>query len=155
MKLNSLLPLLLLTFILSLSFTSCGGDRSESSSNYEESSESYGSHSSGYSLSFNNPHAVTAYLSNSTFSDSDGNSFHFDSGATNVYVNGQAMGGAVQVEDFGTDDDGAPYAIFSFSSPYGKITFFLTELDEDYGGRLPSKVVIYDMNDPKTLYFKR
>ena len=49
---------------------------------------------------------------------------------------------------------GASYAVFTFSTPYGNNTFFLTELDEDYGGRLPSKVIIYDLNSPDDIYYK-
>lgn len=125
--------------------------------NHYESSErnhSRESSSQGYTLSLNNPHAVTAFLSNQTFKDGKGNSFSFGSSASNVSINGKALGGAITIDECGEDEDGAPYAIFSFSTPYGRYTFFLTELDEDYGGRLPSKYVIFDLADTETLYYK-
>lgn len=105
-------------------------------------------------MTLNNPHAVTAYLSNKTFTDDQGNRISFGSSASSVSYNGTQMGGAISVRDYGKDEDGAPYAVFTFSTPYGNNSFYLTELDEDYGGRLPSKVIIYDMNSPSDIYYK-
>lgn len=136
--------------IASISFvTSCGGGESSDSTQY------YDYTTPSYSLHLNNPHAVTAYLSNKSFVDSEGNRISFGSSASSVSLNGTEIGGAISVNDFGTDEDNAPYAIFTFSTPYGNHTFFLTELDEDYGGRLPSRIVIYDVNDPSNLYYKK
>lgn len=152
MKVKYLASQLLILFFISGIVSSCGGNSSSSGS---ESKNYKHSGSSGYTLKFNSPHSVTAYLSHKTFKDADGTTISFSGGASSVSVNGQVFGGAVQINDYGVSEEGIPYALFSFSAPYGDVTFYLTELDEDFGGRLPDKVIIFDLNDPDNLFYKR
>lgn len=145
---------LILTLAVGEFFTACGGS-SSSQQGYEKYGEYESSSRGGYTLNLNSSSAVKAFLSHKTFRDNDGETISFGGSASSVSIDGNSLGGAVSVDEYGYDDDGAPYAIFSFSSPFGNHTFFLTELDEDYGGRLPSKIVIFDVADPSNLYFKR
>lgn len=157
-SMKKLLSILFSVFLL-VAISACGGSSSSESSHGNHYESSDGDHyressSRGYSLSLNYPQAVTAFLSNQTFKDENGNSISFGSSASNVSINGNPIGRAITVDECGGVEDGAPYAIFSFSTPYGRSTFFLTELDEDYGGRVPSKYVIFDLEDTETLYYK-
>lgn len=131
-----------------LALTSCGGSDNGNSSNdeygYEESSSRGKS-----SLVLNTPFDVQSALSNQTFKNDKGETLSFGSQASSVEYNGKPFGHAVQVQQIGKDDDGAPYAIFSFSSPYFTYdaTFMLTEA---YG-----KIMIIDASNPEEIFYKR
>lgn len=144
--------------MLSMILSSCGmsGDNDNSSSEYgEESYNVNNSGSGGYSLRCNSPMAVRSFLANSTFEDSDGNRIKFEGNSPmHVYFNGTFFANDLDVVQYGTDDDGGPVAVISVNGTSGHTSLVLTELDTDYGGRLKSKIVIYDVNDPNNLFYK-
>lgn len=149
---NFLAMLMALVFMLP-GLSSCGlssdSDSSDDEYEYYEDDEPQ-----GYTISPTSEMKVRDILANKTFRANNGNKISFQGGYhMTVNFNGRPMANDIVVEDYGFNDYGEPYAVISVSGPYGHTTLILTELDTDYGQQ-NSRVVLFDVNDENTLYFR-
>lgn len=149
MKIKKLIGIIAIFFAVTVS--SCGGN-DNSSKISSENREVYASQ--GYTINPTSEMSVRSILANQVFRDNDGNSISFRGNhPMNVEYNGRMMANDIEVVEYGHTSDGGPYAIVSVSGPFGHTSLYLTELDTDFG-HLNSRVVIFDVNDPNTLYYK-
>lgn len=109
-----------------------------------------------YTFNPRNPAYVKSVLSYSSFKDNSGNIISFQGNSPmTVEMNGKFLSNDVEVVDYGYTDDGGPYGIVSVTGPYGHTSLFITELDNDMGGALRSRIVLFDVNDPGNLFYKQ
>lgn len=149
MKIKVFISMMAIFFAMTVA--SCGGSggSSDSESTYQEDQGSQ-----GYTINPTSESKVRGILANQSFRDNDGNTISFRGNhPMAVEFNGAILANEIEVVEYGFADDGGPYAIISVEGPYGHTSLFLTELDTDYG-RLKSRVVIFDVNDQKNLFYK-
>lgn len=149
MKIKTLIGIL--AFFFTMTVNSCGSDNNSSN---RPSARQEEHESQGYTINPTSEMSVRSILANQSFRDNDGNTISFRGNhPMNVEFNGVFMANDIEVVDYGFTDDGGPYALISVSGPYGHTSLFLTELDTDFG-RLNSRVVMFDVNDEKNLFYK-
>ena len=151
MKKIKLFAILMACVFMLPGLSSCGGGGSSS----DNDSEYYDDETEGYSINPNSETSVRNILANHAFTDNEGNTISFRGNRPmTVEFNGSVMANDIDVTDYGFDSNGGPYAVISVGGPYGHTSLFLTELDSDFGGRLKSKIVIFDVNDRNNMFYK-